>query len=252
MLLKNPLRTFFSANKQLANAIENIFGFRPGNIFLFQLAFRHKSVADTTINGYRISNERLEYLGDAILSAIIADYLFKIFPYKNEGFLTEMRSRIVSRSSLNKLSQKLGIDKLINTGNENRAHFKSVNGDAFEAFVGALYLDKGYRQTYSILVNRVVNMHIDLEALETCETNFKSKLIEWSQKEKNQLDFVVVEEVGEGYQKQYVVEATIDGVAHGKARDFSIKGAEQRAAEKTLLTLQLNNTNHEPEKNIES
>ncbi len=252
MLLKNPLRTFFSANKQLANAIENIFGFRPGNIFLFQLAFKHKSVSDTTIKGYRVSNERLEYLGDAILSAIIADFLFKRFPYKNEGFLTEMRSRIVSRASLNKLSQKLGIDKLVVTANENRAHFKSVNGDAFEAFVGALYLDKGYKRTYSILVKRVVDLHIDLEALEKSETNFKSKLIEWSQKEKNHLDFEVVEEVGDGYQKQYVVEVNIDGVAYGKARDFSIKGAEQRAAEKTIQALQINNINHEPEKNTES
>ncbi len=189
------------------------------------------------MNGHRLSNERLEYLGDAILGAVVADYLFKIFPYKNEGFLTEMRSRIVSRASLNKLSQKLGIDKLILTSKDNRGQFKSVGGDAFEAFVGALYLDKGYGFTYRLIVKRVIELHIDLEAIEKVEVNFKSKLIEWSQKEKKLLDFKLENEIGEGYNKQYEVVVCIDGKSFGKARDFSIKGAEQRAAEKTLELL---------------
>jgi ribonuclease III len=172
-------------------------------------------------------------LGDAILSALVADYLFKKYPYKNEGFLTEMRSRIVSRFSLNKLSQKLGIDALVLKSNDNRGQYKSVNGDAFEAFIGALYLDKGYAFAYRVLVKRIIEMHIDLESLEANDVNFKSKLIEWSQKEKKQLEFYLLNEIGDGFNKQYEVVIRIDGADYAKARDFSIKGAEQLAAEKT-------------------
>ncbi len=237
MVFKNPIRAFFTADKELSKSIKNIFGFRPGNIFLYQLAFKHKSVSNETINGHRLSNERLEYLGDAILGAIVADFLFKKFPYKNEGFLTEMRSRIVNRASLNKLSQKLGLDKLVMTSKDNRGQFKSVNGDAFEAFVGALYLDKGYTSAFKIVVARIIELHIDMDTLEKSESNFKSKLIEWSQKEKKSLDFKMINELGEGYNKQYEVVVYIDEKAFGKARDFSIKGAEQLAAEKTLTLL---------------
>ncbi len=238
MALSNPIKALFPADRELSRSIKNIFGFKPGNIFLYQLAFKHKSTSDEIINGYKLSNERLEFLGDAILSAIIADYLFKKFPYRNEGFLTEMRSRIVSRSSLNKISQKLGIDKLVHLAKENRSQFKSVNGDAFEAFLGAIYLDKGYEFAFDIIVKRVIELHIDLDALQHHEINFKSKLIEWSQKEKRHLDFTLVTEIGEGFNKQYEVVVKIDGADYGKSRDFSIKGAEQLAAEKTINLLQ--------------
>ena len=134
----------FSGDKELYTAIRNIFGYYPGNISLYKLAFRHKSVAVELSNGSRVSNERLEYLGDAILGAIVAEHLFKLFPYKDEGFLTEMRSKIVSRVQLNKLSQKLGIDNLIQVNTESGNVYRSMKGDAFEAFVGALYMDKGY------------------------------------------------------------------------------------------------------------
>jgi ribonuclease III len=238
LVAKNPLLSLFSPDKELSKAIKNIFGFRPGNIFLYQLAFKHKSVSKVIINGHKHSNERLEYLGDAILGAIVADFLFRKFPYKNEGFLTEMRSRIVNRASLNKLSQKLGLDKLTLTSNDNRGQFKSIHGDAFEAFVGALYLDKGYTFASDIVVARIIELHIDMDTLEKNESNFKSKLIEWSQKEKKVLDFKMINELGEGYNKQYEVVVYIDEKTFGKARDFSIKGAEQLAAEKTLNLIQ--------------
>jgi ribonuclease-3 len=217
--------------------MKNIFGFYPGNVFLYQLAFRHKSAAQETINGYRVSNERLEYLGDAILSAVVADFLFKKFPYKNEGFLTEMRARIVSRVSLNKLSQKLGIDKLVQKSNDHRNPFRSANGDAFEAFIGALFLDKGYGFTRKVLIERIIATHLDLDALEKHEVNPKSRLIEWAQREKKIVEFKLLSEMGEGYRKQYLIEVLLNGTAFGKAQDFSIKGAEQLAAEKTLLSL---------------
>lgn len=213
-------------------AMRNIFGFKPKNISLYKLAFRHKSMAAPEENGFRHSNERLEYLGDAVLSSVIADFLFKKFPYKEEGFLTEIRSRIVSRQNLNLLSRKLGFNHLIRTTRENQSVGTSIPGDAFEAFVGALYLDKGYRFTHSIITQKIIQNHLDLEKLISKEVNFKSKLIEWSQKEKRDIEFKVVEELENNKKmKIYVVELFIDHKAVSRGKDFSIKKAEQTAAE---------------------
>lgn len=234
MNLGLPFKILLTTDKHLFISIRNIFGFCPRNIKLYQLAFRHKSAAKEKINGIKMSNERLEYLGDAVLSSIVADFLFKKFPYKEEGFLTEMRSKIVSRAQLNSLSLKLGINKLVETEIIKNARSKSVNGNAFEAFIGALYLDKGYRFTRKIILKRIIEVHLDIEKLETENRNFKSQLIEWSQKEKIPVAFKVIEEVGDGYGKQYIVEAKINKKAYSTGRDFSIKGAEQVAAEKAL------------------
>ena len=233
-----PIRVFLSEDKQLFVALKNIFGFYPGNIFLYKLAFRHKSQALELNNGSRVSNERLEYLGDAILSAVVADHLFKMFPYKDEGFLTEMRSRIVSRAQLNKLSQKLGIDTLITANTEKNNVYRSMKGDAFEALIGAMYLDKGYNFTRQIVIEKIIRQHFDLHELENNNTNYKSQIIEWSQREKRPVEFVIMNEVGHGYNKQYVVDILVDKVSMGKGRDYSIKGAEQDAAMKALLQIE--------------
>lgn len=233
-----PIRVFLSEDKQLFVALKNIFGFYPGNIFLYKLAFRHKSQALELNNGSRVSNERLEYLGDAILSAVVADHLFKMFPYKDEGFLTEMRSRIVSRAQLNKLSQKLGIDTLITANTEKNNVYRSMKGDAFEALIGAMYLDKGYNFTRQIVIEKIIRQHFDLHELENNNTNYKSQIIEWSQREKRPVEFVILNEVGHGYNKQYVVDILVDKVSMGKGRDYSIKGAEQDAAMKALLQIE--------------
>lgn len=237
MNLVLPFTVFFSCDKKLSCAIKNIFGFYPGNVFLYQLAFRHKSAAKEIINGLKMSNERLEYLGDAVLSSIIADYLFKKFPYKEEGFLTEMRARLVSRAQLNKLSIKLGLDSLIKS--EMFSHqSKSMHGNAFEAFVGALYLDKGYGFTKKIVLKRVVEVHLDIEKIQNEDTNFKSQLIEWSQKEKIPIEFKVIDEIGNGFGKQYIVDLLVHNEVYSSGRDYSIKGAEQIAAGKALDKLQ--------------
>jgi len=236
--LTTPLSVLFSSDKKLSSSIKNIFGFYPGNVFLYQLAFRHKSASREFVNGIKLSNERLEYLGDAVLSSIVADFLFKKFPYKEEGFLTEMRARIVSRSQLNKLSKKLGLSNLIESEEFCNNHSKSLHGDAFEAFVGALYLDRGYKYTRKILLNRVIEVHFDIDKLQKQDTNFKSQLIEWSQKEKVPIEFKVVDEVGNGYGKQYIVELQINQESYSNGRDFSIKGAEQQAAGKALERLE--------------
>lgn len=225
-----------SSGKDLRRSIKNIFGFQPGNLHLYRLAFRHKS-ANQDVNGIKINNERLEYLGDAVLGSVIADYLFKKFPYKGEGFLTEMRSKIVCRSNLDKLGRKLGIDRLIESSADTKSTAKSMRGDAFEAFIGALYLDKGYNYTHKIIIKRIVNIHIDIDTLEHLDTNFKSKLIEWSQKEKKEVDFRVISEKAENNNHQYEVEIYVDDEAISRGIDFSIKGAEKIAAEKACNVL---------------
>lgn len=227
-----PVRYYFSSEKDLYHAIKNIFGFCPGNIFLYKLAFIHKSAGSDTIRGVRVNNERLEFLGDAILDAVVADYLFKSFPLKDEGFLTEMRSKIVSRAQLNKLSLKLGLNALIRLDTSSSSAFRSVQGDTFEALIGAIYLDKGYLFTRTILIDRIIRRYFDLNDLVNQEVNFKSRMIEWAQREKKQLAFNTVTETGNGYKKQYVVELVVDGLAMAEGRDYSIKGAEQNAAEK--------------------
>jgi len=233
-----PLRAALSEDKALFDAIKNIFGFYPGNIFLYKLALRHRSLAKEINNGARISNERLEYLGDAILSAIVADHLFKTFPLKDEGFLTEMRSRIVSRAQLNNLSEKLGIVELIQASADNNSVYRSIKGDAFEAVIGAIYLDQGYEFTRKVIIEKVIRLHFDLEQLENNNTNYKSRLIEWAQREKVSIEFVTLNEVGHGYAKQYVVEVLIDKKSYGRGRDYSIKGAEQNAAMKAIMQVE--------------
>jgi ribonuclease III len=227
-----PARYYFSSDKHLYDSIKNIFGFYPRNIYLYKLAFLHRSVVAESSMGIRINNERLEYLGDAVLDLVTADYLFKAFPLKDEGFLTEMRSKIVSRVQLNKLAQKMGLDLLVQLDPGITSQNKSFRGDAFEAFIGALYLDRGYRFTRHILTERIMRHYFNLDELVNQEVNFKSKLIEWVQRERKQVSFQVVEEVGTGYRKQYVVEIVIDGEPVARGLDYSIKGAEQNGAEK--------------------
>lgn len=223
------------AERDLAKYINNVFGFYPRNISLYQLAFTHKSICHNKLGGITINNERLEYLGDAILSSLVAEYLFKKYPAKQEGFLTEMRSRIVSRSSLNKLSMKLGFDKVVMCAKPNDKHavFRSIGGNAFEAFTGALFLDRGYDFTKKIIVDHIMRIHLDIDDIEKNDANFKSRLLEWAQKGKHQLVFRVNGTKGEGFEKLYEIQVVINEKEYAKALDFSIKGAEQLAAEKT-------------------
>lgn len=237
MALRDYLAHCLLKDKTLSEFIHNDFGFYPRNIALYELAFTHKSASDASIGNFKLNNERLEYLGDAVLSTVVADYLFRLFPTKAEGFLTEMRSRIVSRSSLNKLSQKLGFDRMIHYSHDNHSNFKSMSGNAFEAFVGALYLDRGYDFTKHILLDRIIRVHIDLEQLEQTDVNFKSKLLEWSQKEKHHLSFKLLDSGNNNHERLYNVVVVIDQKEYCKGADFSIKGAEQLAAEKTWNTL---------------
>lgn len=225
--------------RSLADYINNIFGFRPKNIALYKLAFTHKSRSEENVGNYHLSNERLEYLGDAVLSLSVADFLFRKYPTQSEGFLTKMRSRIVSRASLNQLSQKLGFDEFIRYVHDNGkgASFRYLGGNTFEALMGSIYLDRGYDFTKRIIIDRIINVHIDLEQLMETETNFKSKILEWAQKQRKNLEFRLLEENKKENRNIYHVQVFIDGKGYAEAIDYSVKGAEQLASEKTLQML---------------
>jgi ribonuclease III len=227
----------FSQDKILYRAIKNLLGFYPQNIHLYKIALSHKSAPQVWLKGQQVNNERLEYLGDAVLSSIVADYLYRKFPYQNEGFLTEMRSRIVSRNRFNKLSLKMGLNKLIFQGNGAFSSSKSIYGDTFEALIGAIYLDKGYNYTRKVVIRRIIDVHLDVDEIEKTDTNFKSKILEYAQREKRPLEFKVIQELGEGHRKQYLVELYIDNQPVSRGQDFSIKAAEQVAAEKACEEL---------------
>jgi len=218
------------------HSIKNLLGFWPDNIRLYELAFRHRSIAKEIKDGVKDSNERLEFLGDSVLGAIITDFLFKKFPYKDEGFLTEMRSKMVSRAYLNKLALKIGLDKLIQYDSSNRL-YKSICGDTFEALIGAIYLDKGFKFTEKIVYSRIIKFHVDIEDLETQDLNFKSKLINWAQRSRKTILFDAREELDGEKQKLYYVTVLVDDVPKGEGIGFSKKYAEQAAAENACTVI---------------
>ncbi|MBI4945876.1 MAG: ribonuclease III [Bacteroidetes bacterium] len=225
--------------KNFKSSLNTILGVSPKNLSLYYQAFRHNSIAKEIKEGIKDSNERLEFLGDAVLSIVIADYLFRKFPYKDEGFLTKMRSKIVSRNHLNQLSLKLGLNKFISQTNDPYLKFSSIHGDAFEALVGAIYIDKGFLSAQDFILNRILKFHVDVEKILFTETDFKSKLIEWAQQEKQELQFKVVEENGNGYDKQFMIAVLVKGEVIAHAQHFSKKKAEQLAAEVSCVKLRI-------------
>ncbi|MBP6335181.1 MAG: ribonuclease III [Bacteroidia bacterium] len=219
------------------SSLQNLLGFNPGNISVYKLAFRHRSAASEHSSGIKLSNERLEYLGDAVLGTIIAEMLFKKYPYKEEGFLTEMRSRIVNREHLNRLAMKLGIDQMMSGFIDPGSKTRSAYGDAFEALVGAVYIDKGYNTTRKMILSRIVKNHIHLDEIENQDSNFKSRLINWSQRERKKVEFEFLEEVDNGGKRLLRVRVLVDGTEMSRGEDFSKKRAEQIAAEKACASL---------------
>ena len=230
-IVKKLRARFSNEHTEIKDFIKNVFGFYPENIYLYELAFRHKSVAKEISHGMKNSNERLEFLGDSIIDAVVAEYLFKIFPYKDEGFLTKMRSKMVSRNQLNNLARQLGLADYIESTKDIKSQPKSLLGDAFEALIGAVFLDKGYDFTKKVLVERVIKIKLDIDDLEQTETNYKSRLIEWSQKEKINIEFRHTKEIGVNSAKQHEIELWVGNKLLAKAKGNSIKGAEQRASE---------------------
>ena len=239
MLLNSLFKLFFSSDKQekdLIRSLRNLLGFYPNNISVYQLAFSHRSILRETDNGVPLSNERLEYLGDAVLGAVVADMLFKKFPYRDEGFLTEMRSRIVSRENLKNLAVKIGVDELLQK-EATPGTYRSMYGDAFEALIGAIYLDKGYAKTQKFILERIIRIHVDLHEIEQTEKNFKSLILNWGQREKHSIVFETVEE--EQKDRLIKVRLLVDDKEVAVGVDFVKKKVEQIASQAACTTLGL-------------
>lgn len=210
-------------------------GFTPSNINLFKLAFYHKSTSTEKLYAVQ-SNERLEYLGDAVLGTIVAEYLFKKYPNSNEGFLTKMRSKIVKRKSLNRIADKMGLDMLLNEYNNTRLS-RSMLGNALEALVGAVYLECGYHKTKRYVVNKILRSYLDIHELETFDDNYKSQLLEWCQKNGQSVAYKMLAKYKFEKRDRFKVAVLIDGKKLATADDFNKKSAEQTASEKAMHIL---------------
>jgi ribonuclease III len=226
-------------DKMLVAAIRNIAGFTPSNLELYRLATVHSSIAKENGTGYKESNERLEYLGDAILGAAVADFLFKKFPFKPEGFLTEIRSRIVNREALNLLARKIGVANIVQFDQKN-AHLQQVIlGNTLEAIVGAIYLDKGYIRTKKFVIDKLINPNYNVDDLVNSDSNFKSKIIEWAQREGKDVKFEILNVKKGRNHKEFTAQVLVDNEAKGTGYGNSKKKAEQDAAFKTCEMLNL-------------
>ena len=224
-------------DKELKNTLKNILGLNPNNLALYKQAFRHSSFSNEISEHYQ-SNERLEFLGDAILSAVVAEYLFKLFPKKDEGFLTQMRSRIVNGQNLFSLSKKFGFDILLNSRLTKKEKLSSsAYGDVFEAFLGAIYLDKGFEVTKKFILINIIKSHIDITEVVQNDTDYKSQFQILMQRQKKIFEYTVVNELLAGKEKIYTVQLSIDGVAQATFDHKSKKVAEQKVAQLVLEKL---------------
>lgn len=231
---------YLSDDKGLARKMRNLIGFTPSKLSIFKLAFYHKSASNDKMNAIT-SNERLEYLGDAVLGTIVAEYLFKKYPNKNEGFLTKMRSKIVKRQSLNKIADKMGLDVILNEYNQTRLS-RSMLGNALEALVGAVYLECGYNGTKRYVINKILRSYLDIHELEEYDDNYKSQLLEHCQKNGQVVTYKMLAKYKFDKRDRFKVAVMIDGKKLATADDFNKKSAEQTASEKAMFTLGLINS----------
>ena len=229
--LLRPFRRNFGKDKAFYAAIDDMFGFIPHNIELYKLALIHKSASVVLENGQHINNERLEFLGDAVLESVSSDYLFIEFPDKNEGFLTQLRSKMVSRQTLNEVAKRIGLDDYVITHSSNNLSQKHIYGDAFEAMMGAIYLDQGYDFVNRLLINKIFVEYIKVGSLLESETDFKSRLIEWCQKNHHTIYFATShDKTYSSTHPFFYSKVLIDNMEVGYGAGDSKKEAEQRAA----------------------
>ena len=225
----------FRKEKELYSSLYAILGFYPRNISYYKLALMHKSIMRRNAKGKPVNNERLEFLGDAILDAIVGDIVYQHFPGKREGFLTNTRSKLVQRDTLNKLANELGISKLILSNGRSSSHNSYMGGNAFEALVGAVYLDRGYDACMKFMQHRILTQMINIDKVAYKEVNFKSKLIEWSQKNRVKLDFEILEQ---GKDKNgspiFNYKVVIEGIDGCDGVGYSKKERQQLACKLTL------------------
>ena len=229
LLKKSPEASF-------ENQLKNVLGIKPGKALLYRTALSHRSVKETADE----NNERLEYLGDAVLSAIVADYLFKRYPYKGEGFLTEMRSKMVNRQQLNDIALKMGLKKLTFYNKfDNSLKGSQIFGNTLEALVGAVYLDKGYAKTSNWVLKQIVIPHMFVDDLELIDINLKNKLIGWANKNGKVLNFELAHEKMEGSRRLFTINAVLDGEILSQGKGYNKKDASQIAAQVAVEKLGL-------------
>ncbi|WP_339610929.1 ribonuclease III [uncultured Planktosalinus sp.] len=218
--------------------IKNIIGFKPGTISLYEMAVTHRSTNIKDSKGNILNYERLEFLGDAMLGAVIAAHLFKKVPSGNEGYLTKMRSKVVSREHLNELGRDLDLIRFVRTSIPIESFGQNIHGNIFEALVGAIYLDKGFKSCEKFIQKRVIKPYVDIEKLEGKIISYKSNLIEWCQKHKKKFDYLVYDDTGNDTVKHFAVKLKIEGKVVAKARATSKKKAEERASKRAYYKLQ--------------
>jgi len=215
-------------NLSFKKNLRNVLGFTPGKLALYKAALTHRSVRDSADE----NNERLEYLGDAILSGIVADFLFKKYPYKEEGFLTEMRSKMVNRNKLNEIAIKMGLKKITFYNKfDNSLKMSQIFGNTLEAVVGAVYLDKGFNKTKRWVMERIILPHLFMEDLENLEINHKNKLYGWANKNGKNLEFETIDERVEGGRRLFTIGAVVDGTLLAEGKAYNKKDASQIAAQ---------------------
>lgn len=224
-------------NLSFKKSLRNVLGFTPGKVALYKAALTHRSVRDTADE----NNERLEYLGDAILSGIVADFLFKKYPYKEEGFLTEMRSKMVNRNKLNEIAIKMGLKKVTFFNKfDNSLKMSQIFGNTLEAVVGAIYLDKGFDKTKRWVLESIIIPHLFMEDLENLEINHKNKLYGWANKNGKNLEFETLDERLEGGRRLFTIGAMVDGELLAEGKAYNKKDASQIAAALAINKLGLN------------
>lgn len=220
--------------------LKKMTGSRPRNLQIYKVAFSHRSVPMIDGEGRRVDNERLEFLGDAVLEAVVSNYLFRKYRRAGEGFLTEARSKLVSRAALGRLSKDIGVDNLVRSADKWREHNDHKGGDAFEALFGALYLDRGYRHCQRFFLKMVIDGKIDVEKIVHKEVNFKSGLYEWSQKRHISMEMLSLEERSATDTPVYKTRVLIENVPVGVGRGYSKKESQQHAARQALKKIKNN------------
>jgi len=234
------IKLFSSPRKEFYSYIRDLTGHSPIKFKLYDIAFIHKSASYVDKMGNVVNNERLEYLGDAVLGTIVAEYLYNRFPFKDEGFLTQLRSRVVNRSFLTQLTFKMKLNRYVISNANSVSESSHLYGDLLEAFIGAIYLDCGYAVTKQFVIKKIFNQHVDIQEMERTDNNFKSQLIEWGQKMKQEVEFKTINNPDSGSEKMpFLSEACIDGKVMGKGEGFSKKEAQQNAAQQALEKLSL-------------
>lgn len=235
--ITDRIRLFFRKEKEPYFRFYKILGFYPHNIEIYKQALLHKSSSVKT-QGRLVNNERLEFLGDAILDAVVADIVYKRFEGKREGFLTNTRSKIVQRETLNNIAINIGLDKLIKYSSKQSSHNSYMSGNAFEALVGAIYLDRGYETCMKFMEERIIGQYINLDKISRKEVNFKSKLIEWSQKNKFEIEFRLIgQSLDESQNPIFETQILVENISGGTGKGYSKKESQQEAAHATMTMI---------------